>query len=359
MAYTTIKKPSDYFNTKLYEGNGSSPRSITGIGFQPDWTWTKNRDNTNGHGLFDAVRGYTTGKGLSTHNANAEGSADAYGYLSSRDSDGYTMTQGGSGMTMNNTNGESYVSWNWKANGTGVSNTDGSITSTVSANTTSGFSIVSYTGNDTDGATVGHGLTSPKLILIKARSSATPWIMYGYPNHPAFPTDGSLLQLESSNAMADSSTKEASIGASTVTFVDSGGDINASGVDFVMYCFQEKKGFSKFGSYTGNGNSDGSFIYTGFKPAWILIKHSGGGTAGGEQWNLQDVKRSTYNPSIVMLSPNTSDADNSTTNNSLDILSNGFKVRTVDNRLNNSGATYIYMAFAEEPLVGDNPATAR
>jgi len=350
MAYTTIKKPSDYFNTKLYEGNGSSPRSITGIGFQPDWTWTKNRDNTNGHGLFDAVRGYTTGKGLSTHNANAEGSADAYGYLSSRDSDGYTMTQGGSGMTMNNTNGESYVSWNWKANGTGVSNTDGSITSSVSANTTSGFSIVSYTGTGS-AATIGHGLSSaPKMIIVKNRDNTEEWKVY----HASLGAT-LFLRLNSTAAQTSSATYQwnGTTPTSSVFSVGEGNSTNTT--DYIAYCFAEKKGFSKFGSYVGNGNADGTFVYTGFKPAFVMIKK----VSSAEAWWLIDDARDPYNPAgTKYILPNSSDAEVTTNNKPMDLLSNGFKLRDATG-YHNDVATYIYMAFAEEPLVGDNPATAR
>jgi len=348
MAYTTIKKPSDYFNTKVYTGTGSS-LALTGVGFQPDWTWIKRRNGTAYHWLIDAVRGST--KAIYSNGTEAE-QTQSQG-ITSFDSDGFTL---GTNSDVNGSS-DTYASWNWLgANGT-ASNTDGSITSTVSANTTSGFSIVKYTGNGTAGATIGHGLSSvPNVVLIKAlTSSSQQWNMY----HSSL-GNGSHMHFNLTNAVNSSSNYfNNTTPTSSVFSVGSYFETNESSTDFIAYCFAEKKGFSKFGSYTGNGNADGPFIYTGFKPAWILIKHSGGGTAGGEQWNLQDVKRSTYNPSIVMLSPNTNDADNSTTNNSLDILSNGFKVRTVDNRLNNSGATYIYMAFAEEPLVGDNPATAR
>jgi hypothetical protein len=355
MAYTTIKKPSDYFNTVLYTGNntaiGSGGNAITGVGFQPDLVWIKRRaSDAAHHAWYDAVRGTT--KQISSSQQDAE-TTQSEG-LTTFGTDGFTIGNLG---RVNEAGGDTYASWNWLgANGT-ASNTDGSITSTVSANTTSGFSIVKYTGNGTAGATIGHGLSSvPNVVLIKAlTSSSQQWNMY----HSSL-GNGSHMHFNLTNAVNSSSNYfNNTTPTSSVFSVGSYFETNESSTDFIAYCFAEKKGFSKFGSYTGNGNADGPFIYTGFKPAWILIKHSGGGTAGGEQWNLQDVKRSTYNPSIVMLSPNTNDADNSTTNNSLDILSNGFKVRTVDNRLNNSGATYIYMAFAEEPLVGDNPATAR
>jgi len=345
MAYTTIKKPSDYFNTKVYTGTGSS-LALTGVGFQPDWTWIKRRNGTAYHWLIDAVRGST--KAIYSNGTEAE-QTQSQG-ITSFDSDGFTL---GTNSDVNGSS-DTYASWNWLgANGT-ASNTDGSITSTVSANTTSGFSIVSYTGTGAN-ATVGHGLgVAPKMIIVKDRSAAKNWTVY----HIGVGNDKDIL-LDVTNTENTSTAWNNTTPTSSVFSIGTLGNVNTSSNNYIAYCFADVQGYSKFGSYTGNGNADGTFVYTGFKPAWILIKHSGGGTAGGESWNLQDVKRSTYNPSIISLFPNTTDADNSTTNNSLDILSNGFKVRTVDNRLNNSGATYIYMAFAEEPLVGDNPATAR
>lgn len=360
MAYTTIKKPSDYFNTVLNTGDNTSPKAISAVGFQPDLVWTKSRTSaTTNHTLFDSVRGAGADKELSSNSTTAEGGnqSSVYGYLSSFDSDGFTATSGSSGANYFNQSGQTYVNWNWKANGAGSANTDGSITSTVSANTTSGFSIVSYSGNSTPGATVGHSLgTTPSTIIVKVLNDSTyNWNVY----HKSLGATKNL-KLNLTNAEQTSLSRwNNTEPTSSVFSIGNAGEVNQTGKNYIAYCFAEKTGYSKFGSYTGNGNADGTFVYTGFKPAWVLIKHASGGTAGGESWNLQDVKRSTYNPSIISLFPNTSDADNSTTNNSLDILSNGFKVRTVDNRLNNSGASYIYMAFAEEPLVGDNPATAR
>ena len=352
MAYTTINKSSDYFNTKLYTGNGST-NNITGVGFKPDMTWLKKRNGTANHHLVDAVRG--VGYYLYPNLNNTQG-GNGSALLTSFNTDGFTLDSGAD----SNASGATGVGWSWKAgnlsNGTGVSNTDGSITSTVSANTTSGFSIVSYTGNGTDGATVGHGLTSPKLVLIKDRDNATPWLMYGYPNHPAFPNDGSLIKLNENSAMVtDDSTTELSIGSSTVTFVDAGSAINANSTQFIMYCFQEKKGFSKFGSYVGNGSTNGSYIHLGFKPAFVMVKR----TDSTANWQILDNKRNTYNPWNTALFPDTNDPD--TTDYSTDHLSNGFKLRVTTTSRNGSGASYIYMAFAENPFVSSSgvPATAR
>ena len=358
MSYTAINNFTDYFNTKLYEGNGSSPRSITGVGFQPDWTWTKNRDNTNGHGLFDAVRGYATGKGLSTHNTSAEGNADSYGYLSSRDSDGYTMTAGGSGMTMNNTNGESYVSWNWKANGSGSSNTDVSITSTVSANTTSGFSIVSWTGNGTGNSTIGHGLgATPKFIIVKNLTTTQDWGTFS----PSFSSasNPNILYLSKTSAQADDSNvwgTSATFNNNTFTVGDWNGS-NQSGSSFIAYCFAEKIGYSRFGSYVGNGNVNGSFVYTGFKPVFFMTKRADA-TAG---WQMYDGIRDVDNPADHRLQAQSNAVELvGDANTDIDFLSNGFKLKNGDADSNAAGGTYIYMAFGQT-LVGSNniPCTAR
>ena len=346
-----IDKPSDYFNTKLYSGNSTDDTSITGVGFQPDWLWIKERTNTSGHQLQDVVRGAT--KQLFSNDTQAEATNTTK--VKSFDSDGFTLGTSGSV----NVSGDTYVAWNWKAGGSASSNSNGSITSSVSANTDAGFSIVSYTGNGTDGATVGHGLTSPKLVLIKDRDNATPWLMYGYPNHPAFPNDGSLIKLNETSAMVtDDSSTELSIGSSTVTFVDAGSAINGSSTNFIMYCFQEKQGFSKFGSYTGNGNADGTFVYTGFKPAWLMVKSTG---SGG--WLINDVKRSPHNITGLTLYADSTASEESYTGGASewDFLSNGFKNRDAGSAQNTSGTSYIYMAFAENPFVASNfnAATAR
>jgi len=334
MAYTTIKKPSDYFNTKLYTGTGAS-QSITGIGFQPDWIWFKVRSETGNHNLFDSIRG--SNKILQSSTTIAE--ATSTDLLTSFDSDGFTVN------TDDGVNGSSktYASWNWLANGAGSANTDGSITSTVSANTTSGFSIVKWTGTGSSG-TIGHGLgVAPKVVIVKRYSAAADWVYY------TTAIDGSLdyLFLNTTAAKADSS---ASVPTSTVF---SKSDTNNE--TQIAYCFAEKTGYSKFGTYTGNGNSDGSFIYTGFKPAWIMVKRTTDVTG---RWVLWDSKRNPSNLMDNALFPNSSAVENDGYWK-IDGLSNGFKIKDPEVEINASGATFIYMAFAEEPLVGDNPCTAR
>jgi hypothetical protein len=344
MAYTTIKKPSDYFNTKLYTGNGSNGNAITGVGFQPDFVWIKNRDVTYWHQLYDAVRGVSAG----TLYSNQTGAED-FGsgtLLASFDSDGFTVNSN-DGC---NGNGENLVSWNWLASNTTASNTDGSINSTVSANTTSGFSIVSYTGTGSAG-TVGHGLGSaPSVILTKTRSDAEEWFC-----HWSVLGTGSFVKL-SSNVAAGTNATAFPWNPQTDTFgLSSDGATNTNGRTYIAYCFAEKKGFSKFGSYVGNGNADGTFVYTGFKPAFVMIKVS----STLNDWSMYDNKRDTINQVDNYLQSNTSSIEVSDTGKGTDFLSNGFKLRTTHGTHNTSGETYIYMAFAEEPLVGDNPATAR
>jgi hypothetical protein len=242
------------------------------------------------------------------------------------------------------------------AGGSASSNSDGSITSSVSANTTAGFSIVSYTGNGTDGATVGHGLTSPKLVLIKDRDNSTPWLMYGFPNHPTFTTDGDLIKLNLSDALvSNDSTTELSIGSSAVTFVDAGSAINANSAKFIMYCFQEIKGYSKFGQYEGSGSSDGTYIHLGFRASFFICKR----TNSSDDWFIFDNKREGYNVDNDELRANTTATEGTT--DRIDILANGIKHRNSGSAQNGSGSTYIFMAFAESPFVNSNgvPNNAR
>jgi hypothetical protein len=353
MAYTTINKSSEYFNIVTYSGNGST-QSITGVGFQPDWVWIKTRNTAGQHEVFDAVRGAT--KYIVTNASDPENTVATS--LTSFDSDGFSL----SSQAAVNNGSNTFVSWNWLGGGTGVSNTDGNITSTVSANTTSGFSIVTYTGNSSSSATVGHGLgVAPAMILNKCRTGANAaqgFFIY----HKGLSANNSMLF--NTNAQAGTGSYSSGIlstSPTTDTFgftAGSGGviNVNESSSTYVSYCFAEKKGFSKFGSYTGNGNADGTFIYTGFKPAYVLTKR----IDGSENWVIQDNKQSPFNPTYDFLLAD-SDGVPTAGGTRIDLLSNGFKVRTTSVYSNASGGTYIYMAFAENPLVGTNgvPATAR
>jgi len=347
MAYTTIKKPSDYFNTKLYTGNGST-QSITGVGFQPDFLWFKNRDETQWHQIYDVIRGIgSTSYYLSSNTTNAE--ASTTNSLTGVSSDGFSLGNN----TGVNGSADNIVAWNWLAGGTGSSNTDGSITSTVSANTTSGFSIVKWSGNGTLPSTIGHGLgVAPKMIIVKQITANTySWLVYHQEIGNTY-----YLALNTTDAKDNSVNLWGNTSPTSSVFTVNHVATNASGVDYIAYCFADVQGFSKFGSYVGNGSADGTFVYTGFKPAFILIKNA---SNGSENWEMFDTKRDTFNSSYKGLLPNTSGTELTNTAQSMDILSNGFKPRAAEYRFNEPNATIIYMAFAEEPLVGDNPATAR
>jgi len=353
MAYTTINKSTAHFNTKLVTGNSSSnnndpsnQQTITGLSFQPDWLWGKNRVQGDPyyHVLVDAVRG--SAKRVYSNNNSAE-STDA-GDVENFTSDGFKL---GSGLNLNK-NGDSNVFWLWKANGQGSSNTDGSINTTyTSANTTAGFSISTYTGTGSN-ATVGHGLGSvPKMIIVKRTNATDVWRVYhssiGATKHLVLNT--TAVEATGSNVWNDTAP------TSSVFSISTDSAVNASGATYVAYCFTEKTGYSKFGSYTGNGSTDGTFVYTGFKPAWFMQKR----TDATNGWHIFDIKRDTYNVSGKYLVANQSDAEASASSY-LDILSNGIKMRRNGADVNASGGSYIYMAFGQS-IVGNNnvPATAR
>jgi hypothetical protein len=350
MAYTTITDPSAYFQTALWTGDGSTP-TITNDGnsdLQPDWLWGKNRTGTaDNHYLIDSTRG--TNKYVFSNSNSAEITNAA---ISSFNSDGFTLT---SDVGLNRS-GSTYVGWQWAANGgTTSTNTDGSITSTVQANTTAGFSIVTYTGNNTGGATIGHGLgVAPKVVFTKTRAIADNWLVY----HEGIGAT-KYLTLNTTSASA-TSTGAWNDTAPSSTVVTLGSFDNSNDNDnMVAYCFAEIQGYSEFSSYTGNGNADGPFVYTGFKPTWVMIKN----TIAGEDWLIWDVKRDTANapgnPMTGRLKANDTIAE--VNGNDIDFLSNGFKIRTDSGYGNGSGNTIIYMAFAENPFVATNglPTTAR
>jgi hypothetical protein len=348
MAYTTINKSTDYFNTKLWTGTGAE-NAITGVGFQPDWVWIKNRDASEHHKLYDAVRG--ANKVIYSNLTNAE--ATVTQDVKSFDSDGFTL---GTESAVN-ASGQDIVGWNWKAGtGQGSSNTDGSINTTyTSVNTTSGFSISQYTGTGVADATVGHGLGAKvDFLLIKDLGNSSNWIV----GHKDTFTTGEIY-LNQTNALS------AAFGpfnktAPTTSVFNLGTDVicNGSGRNYIAYAFATKKGFSKFGKYVGNGNANGTFVYTGFKPAFVIIKYVSP-TSGVGNWNIMDTTRSPSNVVGLAVSANTNNADDGGV--FIDILSNGFKPRSTSSNRNENGSTYIYMAFAEEPLVSSNniPATAR
>ena len=345
MAYATISKPALHFKPILYTGN-SSTQSITGVGFQPDWTWIKAYSATRDHAIFDVVRGATNW--LDSHQNGAQAS---FSGITSFDSDGFSL---GSGVKSNN-NSESYVAWNWKTqNAQGSSNTNGSINTTyTSVNTTAGFSISTYTGTGSN-ATIGHGLgAAPEMVLVKCLNDTQNWFMY----HQGIGAT-QLIRLNSTAAkLSSSGSWNNTAPTSTVFSVGTESGTNQNGNLYVAYCFKGIKGYSRFGTYTGNGNADGAFIYLGFKPAFIMVKSADSTT----EWHMSDTARKPTNPNNSYVSASSNAAEN--TSNPTDFLSNGIKIKTTNNGWNKANNTFIYWAFAEEPLVANVeasiPATAR
>ena len=346
MSYTNgLDKPSDYFNTLLYTGNGSN-RNITGVGFQPDWTWIKCRSASDNHILTDAVRG--ANKQIFTNSTGAELSGTTS--LTAFGSDGFSLgTDSGS-----NGNGRTFASWNWKAGGSASSNSNGSITSSVSANQDAGFSIVKWSGNGS-ASTIGHGLGSaPSCIITKSLGGTTSWGFY----HQSIGNTKILFFNETGTGGTHIAYWNNTSPTSSVFTVGSDSAVNHSGNDMIAYCFAEKKGYSKFGSYVGNGSTNGSYIHLGFTPAWVLIKK----TNTTENWLILDTKRGAYNFVDEFLQPNNSNAEqNHNIAGGIDVLSNGIKMRHGDGTINASGGSYIFMAFAENPFTTSTgiPATAK
>lgn len=326
---TTATQANLYFNPVLYTGDRTD-RTIT-VGFQPDWVWVKSRSAADDHYLMNAVVG--TGKYLSSNSIAAE--TTNANSLTAYTSTGFSV--GNTGTT--NETGRTYVAWNWKANGSGSTNTAGSITSTVSANTTSGFSVVTFTGTNAN-ATIGHGLgVAPAMIIMKVRNAADDsWQVY----HQSLTSAAYRLQLNST-AAEDSQPTVWNSTAPTSTVFSVGNNVRS--LNQVAYCFAPVAGYSAFGKYTGNGSSDGTFVFTGFRPAYVMVKR----TDTADQWSIYDGARNPSNLTNILLYANLSNADDVGTAG-IDMLSNGFKIRATYSNLNASGGTYIYMAFASAPL---------
>ncbi len=357
--------PQSYFKAITWTGNGSSSRAITGLNFRPDFVWAKSRDTSFQHMLIDSVRG--PNRVLHSNSTSTEDVNFQYGYFTSFDSNGFTMQAGSTSIENLNQNGTNYVGWAWKASNTTTSNTSGTITSTVSVNQTAGFSIVKYTGNGSSSATVGHGLgVTPKFILLKAIDSAYFWRVY----HTTFgtsPTQGLLMGPAdgTGNTAAynhDSAGGIGGVNSNTFSFASSswgGQAVNASGTNYIAYCWSEVPGYSKMGSYQYNNSSEGTFVYCGFKPAFVLIKN----TDNVEQWYMVDNARNTYNGTqtafMQVTSTTESNANSQATDSRIDFLSNGFKLRDVGStgggEVTFGNRNYIYLAFADSHFDFNNP----
>jgi hypothetical protein len=354
MAYTTITDPSAYFQTTLYTGTGSA-RSVTNDGnanIQPDWLWIKRRSASNSSMIVNSSLGLSGNVAVASDLSLA-----AYATpVSALNSDGFSVNAGDASV---NANGSTYVSWQWKANGgTTASNSSGTITSTVQANTTSGFSIVTWTGSGAN-ATIGHGLgVTPKMIIIKRLNGGNDWIVYHASLENAsyyISLNGTGGQTQAANVFNSTAPTSSvfSVGTSTAT--------NSGSQTYIAYCFADIQGYSKFANLRGNGNADGPFIYTGFKPAFVMQKEY---SQGSTVWFMWDSKRDIINVANRTVEANSAAAEGSTASgatNWIDILSNGYKIRNTGSHLNASGRQYIYMAFAQNPFVATSglPATAR
>ncbi len=358
MAYTTIDDPSAHFQANAYSGS-SNPQTITNDGnsdLQPDFLWSKRRDSAAPHYLFDSTRGVNSS--LSSDDTDAVDTAT--GYLASFNSDGFT-TGSDSALAYS---GRTYVAWQWKANGgTTSSNNDGSYTSTVQANTTAGFSIVKYgdasSFSASTPATVGHGLgKTPKWIIIKNLDGSRSWGVHHVSNGA-----GKIIYLDLTNAVASSTGFDnGTLPTSSVFTVNTLNVANGNNLEYIAYCFAEIQGYSKFGGYNGNGNADGPFVYTGFKPAWVMTKRTD--TTGN--WYIYDSTRNgssgpDTNQAHTILYANDTSAEIDNSSRGIDMNANGFKIRNTLNDVNNSSGTYIYMAFAHHPFVSSEgaPTTAR
>jgi hypothetical protein len=347
MPTPTIPAGNLYFNATLWTGNYPSTQTITngvaGQSFAPDFVWIKGRSYADGHTLWNTITGaqYSLSSNTTTAETNRPLALTAF------TSTGFTL---GADSLVNPGSGNTVVGWQWKAGGTAVSNTDGTITSSVSANQTSGFSVVTYTGNGANGATVGHGLSvlgvTPAMIITKVRGTTGNWWVW------QAAMGDNVVQLNTTIAQVPSTGNGVynTAGINSTVFALGAGSINGNGSTFVSYCWTPIAGYSAFGSYTGNGSTDGTFVYLGFRPRFIMIKRS----SGVGDWLIQDTSRSPYNLSDSVLYPNYTDAEGTGGGYGIDILSNGFKFRNSATYANSSGSTYVYACWAENPFKYSN-----
>jgi len=330
----TVKNPGEYFNTVLFTGNGSAGHAITGVGFSPDMVWLKNRGSGH-HGIWDTVRGTT--KRIVPNSTGAEGTVSG---VTAFGSDGFTL---GTDINVNNDN---YVSWNWRgSDSAAVANTDGSIDSTVSANTDSGFSVVKWTGSGA-AATIGHGLNAtPAFIWIKNTADTASNLVR---HHEIAVNSTTLIENSSAGISTDYWNTSSETRNSTVFSVSSNNEANGNNDAMIAFCWAEVEGFSKMGVWTGNASTDGPFMWCGFKPAFLLHKRS----SDSGPWHIFDNKRNTYNPTTITLYPDSDAAEYTNTGSDpqIDFLANGFKVRSSYAQFNGSGDTLIWMAFAKTPF---------
>ena len=346
-AFTTVNDPNSFFNSVLYTGTGSS-LGVTGVGFQPDFTWIKNRDAADFHVLTDAVIGatiYRRSNAISEDATNVES-------LKTFDSDGFTVGT----QAEVNSNTEDYVSWNWKAGTTtGIAGSPSITPTSYSFNATSGFSIIEYTGNGSSGATLPHGLgVAPGLILGKRTVTNNDWVAY----HSSLGATKNIVINTTAAPVTTTGIWNDTEPTSTLFSLGDNDKINYNTQPYVAYCFAPKQGYSKMGIYKGNGNADGTSVWTGFQPAYVLIKE----TSNADDWNVFDNKRPTfYDPVNPVIKPNTTAADNTTASYDVDFLAAGFKLTGTNGGTNTFDAEYIYLAFADQPFVNSNgvPCTAR
>ena len=349
MAYSDIKDPSAHFQTTLYTGNGGTLSVTNGgnSGLQPDLVWTKRRDSTSHNTLVDSSRG--TSKQMY---ANLTAAEETVSGVTAFNTDGFTLGSNGTA----NANGGTFAGWQWKANGgttTAFSESGSNPGGTRQTNTDAGFSIISYTGTGSNG-TIAHGLPStPEFIIFKRRNNANFWCVW----HQAIGDDYKLALQSTDGLDADGAFMNSTLPTSTnITVGGASVNTNADGGTYICYAWSPVQGYSKFGKYVGNGSDDGPFVYTGFKPAFLMMKEY---SSAGGNWVNFDNKRDVDNVLIHRLHPNTTAGDN-TSRNYIDFYSNGFKMRNTDADHNQSGETMLYMAFAENPFVaGGVPTTAR
>ena len=336
--YTSINDSSAQFQTLLWTGDGNATRALTNTGnanLQPDWVWLKNRTDAENHTLADTSRGIT--KRVSSNNDAAE---DSNGLVSVQ-SDGFTVSQSNNG----NTNAKNYVAWQWKANGgTTASNTTGSTNVTTQVNSTAGFSIITGNGSSSAGQTFGHGLSqAPEFFTFRMKDATAHWICYHKDMGP-----GHYLRLDQNVTKVSNTNIFSNTNPSSTLIYYGGNSMFNSNAPFICYAFHSVQGYSKFGKYRGNGNSDGTFVYTGFKPAYVVTKTM---DTTANHWSIKDNKRNPHNERGTALYANLNNADDTGGGNiALDFLSNGFKCRKTDSQINESGTEYIYLAFAESPF---------